>query len=344
MTETHNPSVTMVTADLAFPAEDLEKTYYRIGIKGASMAVAKSALQKAIRRGDAAVATYWAAILLGSHKIANLFNRLLTIASEDIGPADDSALRAVLDGYQWYAGLRQSTYGGRGEWKRMRNIAGIRSTVDGLVRMLCAAPKSRACDHGCIGIVGPIFDGTEPLLHDDWPVVMARGVAIRDPVLALESLAKALKTDRAYLESVLSYLDRKGCGTAVASAKAIMSTKDRKARPPFMPLVHGLFTAMHMGSDHGAAPIHDSAAVDTLYRRLLGVELLHTPPGYAIDMHVLGVSRGSVRSFIEAEHAALVPRVDPATVGFPETDLYDKARLVGAAVREKSKLEARKRQ
>ena len=342
MSETHEPSSKLVAGELAFPDEDLEKTYYRVGIKGASMAVAKSALQKSIRRGDVEVATYWAAILLGSHKIANLFNRLLTIASEDIGPADDSALVAVVEGYQWYEKLRNGTYGGRGEWKRMRNVSGIRSTVDGLVRMLCASPKSRACDHACIGIIGPIFDGEDSVGKGNWIGAMGECAESRDSTGALENLARALKADRSSLGAVLDSLGEMGCRTAVVAAKAIVSTKDRKARPSFMPIVHGLFSAMHMGSDHGSAPIRNSAAIDELYRRILGTDPLTKSPDYAMDMHVRGVSKGAVRSFIESEHAALVPRVDPATVHFPEVELYDRARGIGATVRESSNMAARK--
>lgn len=89
-----------------FPSNDLDVSYYRTGYKQAQESVAKSALQKAIRRGDSEVANYWAAVLLASHQIENLFGRLLTIASEDIGPADNSILAYVVEAYKLYKAAR----------------------------------------------------------------------------------------------------------------------------------------------------------------------------------------------------------------------------------------------
>jgi replication-associated recombination protein RarA len=53
-----------------------------------------SALQKAIRRSDERRAVYWATVLeLEGKKMAvQMWNRMLVIANEDIGPADSSVI------------------------------------------------------------------------------------------------------------------------------------------------------------------------------------------------------------------------------------------------------------
>ncbi|MFA5039954.1 MAG: hypothetical protein WC732_09805, partial [Candidatus Omnitrophota bacterium] len=315
---------------LKFPDDDLAKSYYRVGFNGVSMAVAKSALQKSIRRGETAAARYWAAVLLASHKVANLYNRLLVISCEDIGPADTSALEQVVAAAERYKVLRSVQFKGPGAWKHLRNVVAIRADVDALVRMLCAAPKSRVCDHACIGHVGPIFDVPEAPPRqapvDGWISGMCAKAGDRDIVGALECMAYALKCPQdkrgAVLEEILVRLKELGAGAAVRAARIVMSTKEKGSRPPFMPIVHGLFVAAGMGVDCNSKMVPGPLGAATVYRRLL-----HDPtpevPDWVNDMHVHGVKAGAVRAFVVSENAALDPHVDPEQAPFLEREMYE---------------------
>jgi hypothetical protein len=47
----------------------------------------------------------------------------------------------------------------RDEWKELMNNPRIRKNIVALIRFLCASPKSRICDHVCIGVLEPILSG-----------------------------------------------------------------------------------------------------------------------------------------------------------------------------------------
>lgn len=94
-----------------------------------------SALQKAIRRGEIDNAVYWAADLDLSGFSQWLWNRILLITSEDVGPAwpeGPATIRALYENWK--------------EIKGKPNNAGHLYIVDAVVR-LCRAPKTRVNDH-----------------------------------------------------------------------------------------------------------------------------------------------------------------------------------------------------
>lgn len=96
---------------------------------------AVSALQKAIRRGETDNAVYWAVDLDLSGYTQWVWNRLLIITSEDVGPAwpeGPAVIRALFDNWK----LLKS---------KPRNPAPI--FITHAVVLLCRASKTRAIDH-----------------------------------------------------------------------------------------------------------------------------------------------------------------------------------------------------
>ncbi len=92
-----------------------------------------SALQKAVRRSDERLAVYWATVLdlEGGNIAEQMWNRMLVMANEDIGPADSSVIVKVKTLYDcWTNGLGD------------RRLCVIHAAL-----ILARAPKSRACDH-----------------------------------------------------------------------------------------------------------------------------------------------------------------------------------------------------
>jgi hypothetical protein len=94
--------------------------------------LAKSALQKAIRRGD--VTTAWTAVrVLAQRQPDQLWRRLVVIALEDVGIGDLSLVHQVL------------TVSGKKSWRAQNG--GDEAIANTLVDRLCQAPKCRdACE------------------------------------------------------------------------------------------------------------------------------------------------------------------------------------------------------
>ena len=99
---------------------------------------AASAMQKEIRRGNEERAMYWA-LELGYRYPSYVWYRLCTIASEDIGPADNSIvllISALRDNYILCA--------------KKSARPGERIILAHAIIALCRAPKSRVADDLCV--------------------------------------------------------------------------------------------------------------------------------------------------------------------------------------------------
>ena len=98
-----------------------------------------SALQKSIRRGLERDALYWAAELEPAFH-AYLWKRLITIANEDIGPANHLAIVVVHALREQYTEFRKE---GR---------SGTRMMLANAILCLARSPKSRLADHFQIAV------------------------------------------------------------------------------------------------------------------------------------------------------------------------------------------------
>jgi replication-associated recombination protein RarA len=106
--------------------------YQLTTVRGYALLDVASALQKAIRRGDARLAGYWAIELFESKYQAYLWRRLLTISAEDCWGVITHEVEALYRG--WELIHKQKPGGGR--------IFASKAVI-----LLCLAAKSRDADH-----------------------------------------------------------------------------------------------------------------------------------------------------------------------------------------------------
>jgi len=99
-----------------------------------------SALQKSIRRGMTDEAMFWAVELNESGYGAYAFRRMMVIASEDIGPADDNAIVVVMALYQACEVMRAAS---KGTTEQKRGRPWNEESILHAVAYLARAPKSR---------------------------------------------------------------------------------------------------------------------------------------------------------------------------------------------------------
>ena len=100
--------------------------------RGYALLDVASALQKAIRRGDARLAGYWTIELFESNYRDYLWRRLLTISAEDCAGVITKEIEALYR--SWQVIDRQKKGGGR--------VFAAKAAI-----ILCQAPKSRDADH-----------------------------------------------------------------------------------------------------------------------------------------------------------------------------------------------------
>lgn len=114
-------------------------------VRGHSFFEVSSAMQKAIRRGDARVGGYWAIELFESGFANYVWKRLLTISAEDCWGILTMEVKALHDGY-----LKVNEGVPKSEKPRGRIF------IAKAVLLLCAAKKSRDADH----LTNLVYDGS----------------------------------------------------------------------------------------------------------------------------------------------------------------------------------------
>jgi len=144
--------------EILFGTGDLHESYYRfsyVGTAGHAKSIAEvtSLLQKAIRRNLPDLAHFSAALLLASFKVTKLCNRLMTIATEDIGLGDLHCVKLALDLHELKIRLYRDgkivlVGGPVARWRQdLRNSQEFRQRLHYCVQAMCVAPKTRLCDH-----------------------------------------------------------------------------------------------------------------------------------------------------------------------------------------------------
>jgi replication-associated recombination protein RarA len=104
-------------------------------VRGYLFAEVSSAMQKAIRRGDAKLAGYWALELWASGFGQYVWRRLLTVSAEDCWGILTAEVKALHDSY---TEINRHATGGKPKG---------RIFVSKAVILLCMAKKSRDADH-----------------------------------------------------------------------------------------------------------------------------------------------------------------------------------------------------
>jgi replication-associated recombination protein RarA len=129
---------------------------------GTSLDVVTSALQKAIRRGEEAEATYWALQLERAYPW-HLWRRLAVIAVEDIGLGNPNAIVVVQ--------ACRDAYVEHGLGPERRKNGGSRGRPDGdlvifPVLLMCRSAKNREADHLKVAVDAMRADGWRPEIGD----------------------------------------------------------------------------------------------------------------------------------------------------------------------------------
>lgn len=187
-----------------FSPLDLDKVYYRVGYCDINISLMKSGLQKEIRRDKFREANIWGMLLLASFKIENLYNRILTIASEDISIGNLYVLEYIYPRHQYYVKLRKEIEkmpdlvledGSRIKaWRQaLRNSLDIRTQLSGMIRVMSHSPKTRICDH----INGSImkYPTGEKVTDDDVIEALTYSYVMKDidaEMIVLERIANYL--------------------------------------------------------------------------------------------------------------------------------------------------------
>ena len=188
--------------DFFFPVTDWEESFYRVGYGGYQVSDLKSALQKDIRRNNAESARFFAMVLLASHKVENLVNRLTVIASEDISIADNRLVLLAKTTQNLYMAKRGALEksGAKGAWKELRNDLELRYAILQLVTELSNARKSRITDHALSYHCFPLERDDEPIYAVLPPGINARSTlsvpafgAILDEVIISDVWSEALE-------------------------------------------------------------------------------------------------------------------------------------------------------
>jgi len=312
----------MAAATPQFSADDEQRHYFIHAIKGIRTDVAKSALQKAIRRSDLTVALYYAAVMLASMLIANLFNRLLVIASEDVGPADDCAVEMVVAAYDRYLALREADKTG---WRKLRNCQELREMVYAVVAYMCRAEKSRMCDHACVGTICNVHDDptTDPAPFSTEALRAAlRARDLREIMRQVGGVSKRYGSTvviRSCLEAELL----PNMHPAIDAARIFADQHRRKSEKdkPFLQIAHAVYAICGIGRRGFDQKVPLTLApdaradMDAIYAELVDPAApMRQEPDYAYDdLHVFRlrgtrVKKGAVRKFVIAERDALSPK------------------------------------
>jgi hypothetical protein len=156
------PAPVAALADNQFDVGDLHLSYHRAAYGGFMKAEMSSLLQKGIRRNMPQLAHFAASVLLASFQVTNLCNRLMTIATEDIGLGNLNCVRLALELHQLkselYSTEKVPVVGGAtvGRWKRdVRNNEGFRAKLWLCIEEMCRSPKTRICDHMSMTLISP---------------------------------------------------------------------------------------------------------------------------------------------------------------------------------------------
>lgn len=123
-------------------------TGYRVTLHGYSRSAIVSLLQKAIRRGLVPLALFAAMELIQSQCVTRLITRLITMVSEDIGPAGGTLAMRVLVTLAACSpsGHRRKNADGVMMWRLLRDDWRYCAQVLAVVEELALAPKSRFGD------------------------------------------------------------------------------------------------------------------------------------------------------------------------------------------------------
>ena len=158
------PRPSSPSVHVTFGADDLKQSYHRstFGAPGNAYSNAEitSLLQKAIRRNLPVLAQFSAAMLLVSLQVTKLCNRLMTIATEDIGIGNlhctELAVQLHMLKEQLYSSEKvPSPNGDVAAWRRdLRNSEEFRTKLWQCVHEMCISPKTRIGDHMSMVLLG----------------------------------------------------------------------------------------------------------------------------------------------------------------------------------------------
>ena len=164
------PSAPYAGGRALFGRADLGNAYWKQSYaaepgKAYSNAAIKSLLQKAIRRNLPELAHFAAAMMLASFQVTNLCNRLMMIASEDIGIGNTACLRLAVELNRLKVRLwndrekdKLALPGGKrvARWRHdLRDSAEFREMLHRVVGAMCTSAKTRLCDHIAMIVMDP---------------------------------------------------------------------------------------------------------------------------------------------------------------------------------------------
>jgi hypothetical protein len=276
--------------------------FFRLDIIGESIAVDKSAMQKSIRRSKPDIAVWYATALLLSEHIANVYNRLLIISAEDIGPANNQIFLETWKIYKVYVAARLRACN---SWKEMCNDHNIRSDIQNLAASLALAPKSRICDHFCISVLDLLQHGQK--IPPGGPVPTAFTLKV-GAMLAAKDIKGTVDTIKR-LADQSTIEKRKELLLAVAAVQ-----KDQGSKTNIF-LAYACCIESIPEPDLIFEPLAIDVDIPDPARQMFIDKKRMKAPYYAYDIHVHGVKCvHDIVDFIKTEEAALTPRgriVDP---------------------------------
>lgn len=306
-----------------FGDSDMDRTYYGVLKKGVRASVIKSLLQKAIRRNDLVLADYAAAMMLGSNQAENLWTRLLTIASEDIGPANNCAIEFAFDEYKKYCITRMSMTTDKRGWTRIRNLDSIRLSVHRTVDILCRSPKSRIVDCACVGIVSPVDleISRGKIIEVTHPKKIIDFIKEGNITKVLQAMSPGIRNNK-YVGNVLHQMEKyifpSESGDKLSVIKMLKHVIDEMSsakKHTVLQTIHLMLVILSQTIFYDKETVASLESDQEMISRLqkLYEEICDDSipkrkiPEYVFDLHVKGYTPGSVEEFIKSEEKCLSP-------------------------------------
>jgi hypothetical protein len=318
----------------------------------------KSLLQKSIRRGLKPLAHAAAALMLGSHQVTNLCNRLMTISTEDISlgrveiwEAAVALARLKRERYSTKKAEYRLPDGGgtvsAARWRaELRNDEQLRSRLFALIEAMCEAPKTRLCDYigmTCISVGQQQSFGMQPPLVASnlrARLEAARGDLAREQDffrfvgmhlggsyndITQRNVREFLRAAEGAARTEVHKRAVRACGEAIAIRNETATGKFAGKTNLAAAILLCTRDDAEMGPAEPLPPAPAAGApeVRALYENVIsGRNLPSQPlPSWVRDKHTGNVGPHANRDFIVSEELALNPRPRTVRLG----DYYEKA-------------------
>lgn len=234
-------------------AESRGMSGFRKSVHGHGRSDLVSALQKALRRGDVDDILFYAMELIQSQCITRMINRLITMVSEDVGPAGGWLALLVLNtlNFCYYPTYNAKAKSASGEpmWRFLRDNVSFCGHVLAIAKALTESAKSRFGDNGSMAWYKwrEEKDGVSPAFPAELATKQDRVNFASQKFSDLRSGAW-IPTDPSVLLSYFALLCEAGLETTQSLCIKLENSPFSPSFRPFKPLLSAICKLRHLRS------------------------------------------------------------------------------------------------